>query len=79
MEIMFVAGGTTFVIGCIVMLIVYSITSSAKWHDQHHTHHSELMCGHCTTRTYHSGVSMGEAIRRWPMRIMGENPPKGEG
>lgn len=78
-DLWWIAGVFVFVIGAIVMVIWQSIANSKKSHDKHHTHHSELMCDHCKTRTYYSGYSMTEVMRRWPMRILGEKTPRGEG
>lgn len=68
----------TFV-GGVWLLCILLANNSKKWHDKHHTHHSELMCDHCKHRTYHSGYSMSEVLRRWPMRIFSESAPRGEG
>lgn len=78
-EMWWIAAVAVFLLGGAVMLIWVTVTNSKGYHDKHHSHHSELMCNHCKYRTHHMGYRMSEVMRRWPMRIMGSKPPRGEG
>lgn len=46
-------------------------------HERRHQFHSELMCDYCTVRG--SAAPSSEKMNRWPMRILGEAPPRGTG
>ena len=66
-----------FFIGGCVLMCIYIANHSKSWHEKHHTHHSELMCEFCRSRRFEYGFDI--ANRRWPMRILGDPPPRGEG
>ncbi len=46
-------------------------------HERLHQFHSELVCDYCTARS--RAVSYSEGRRRWPMRVLGDRPPRGTG
>lgn len=56
---------------------IFLIRNSRRYHDRHHVRYSELMCNHCRDRRRQAPI--GEALKRWPMRILGDRPPQGTG
>lgn len=52
---------------------------SRRNHERRHGFHTELMCDYCTARFYSPELPPGEAYRRWPMRVLGDRPPRGTG
>lgn len=61
----------------LIGLPIFLIRNSRNYHDRCHVRYSELMCDHCQLRR--KQVPLGEALRRWPMRILGSRPPEGTG
>lgn len=66
-----------FVVAALVGVPIFLIRNSRRYHDRYHLRHSELMCDHCQLRRRQ--VPIGEALARWPMRILGDRPPQGTG
>lgn len=66
-----------FVIAALVGVPIFLVRNSRWYHDRHHQRYSELMCDHCRYRTQQMKPS--EALTRWPMRILGDRPPRGTG
>jgi hypothetical protein len=66
-----------FVLTGLVAVIVWLARNSASAHERNHRFHSELMCDYCMQRTREAGPS--ESHRRWPLRVLGERPPRGTG
>lgn len=70
---------TVLGVGGLAMAVTIAYRTSKGFHDKRHTHHSELGCDHCKWRAYYDGHSTADVMRRWPMRITGSRPPRGEG
>lgn len=66
------------VFALVLSLPVLIFVRSRGNHDQRHQFHSELMCNYCRART-DAAKTVGEAYTRWPLRMMGERPPRGTG
>lgn len=74
---MIIGTGIGFLVGLVVLAVHLLVSGSKRWHDTYHARHSELMCDHCTARS--RAVPPIEALRRWPSRVMGDQPPQGTG
>lgn len=68
---------TGLAVVALVGVPIFLIRNSRRYHDRYHVRYSELMCDHCRDRC--GQVSIGEALKRWPMRILGDPPPRGTG
>lgn len=64
-------------VAALVGVPIFLIRNSRRYHDRHHLRYSELMCDHCRDRSQQ--VPLREARERWPMRILGDPPPRGTG
>lgn len=66
-----------FAVAALIGLPIFLIRNSRRYHDRYHLRYSELMCDHCRARS--DQAKPGEALSRWPMRILGDRPPQGTG
>lgn len=65
-----------FSLTALIGITVWLIRNSKSAHERNHRFHSELMCDYCRERTR---TDPRRAWERWPMRVMGCEPPRGTG